>query len=370
MWTSMRSATVLTATCLLLSAAGQPARAGQPERGELSTYVVVQNDQTVNVEARDGQVRKVTVNGQEVPASRVRREGDTLRVVDTDGKVIATVRLAPGGGEREIERGRGDTEEHRGADAARRAAESARQLARRAREAGALARDRVLAQAEGGPRVMLGVTPEEPSEALAAQLGLEREEVTVLTSVSDGLPAANAGLKVYDIVVAIDGQKPAGPEALRKAIRARQPGQELKLTILRGGQKQDVSVKLEAVNAAAENDEESEMERDLREAFKDMPRQMEEAFRDMPRQIEEGFKGRARVYRFDQGQGGAAPLPPTPPGVMPHGPGARPFVLVQPETGERLSERFERLEERFERLEERLDRVTELLEKLAERRQP
>lgn len=379
---TMMRAVVLSAAGLVL-AAGSPAALGAERAdGKQASYVVVTDGQTVNVEVREGIVKKLTVNGEEIPTARVQHEGSTLKVLGEDGRVIATVRLESGA------EGRGAAERGRAAAA------MSRDVARRAREAAALARERVRAhagahgqagaqasgQAGATQRVMLGVTPEEPGDALAAQLGLKSDEVTVLTSVSDNMPAAKAGLRAFDVVVAIDGKTPADPDTLRKAIRARKPGDELSLSIVRAGQKQDVKVKLDAVAGAEEG---AEDERDMnawgeefREAFKDMPKQFEEAFKDMPHEIEieDGSKGRARVYRFNGGPG-VPPVPPVPgvPGgdVLRHlGPGSAPFIVMGEEGRERLTERLERLDERFDRLEEQLDKLAELLERIAEKQRP
>jgi S1-C subfamily serine protease len=53
--------------------------------------------------------------------------------------------------------------------------------------------------------------------------------------VSDGLPAGKAGLRVGDIIVALDGKPFDGWNDLRIAISRRKPGETLMLNFIREG---------------------------------------------------------------------------------------------------------------------------------------
>ena len=66
----------------------------------------------------------------------------------------------------------------------------------------------------------------------------------VIKEVSSGSPAANAGLQVNDVVVAIDGKVVAGAESLTGYVRAMSAGQQADLTVVRGGKALDVKVTL------------------------------------------------------------------------------------------------------------------------------
>jgi S1-C subfamily serine protease len=57
----------------------------------------------------------------------------------------------------------------------------------------------------------------------------------VITEVSPGSPAADAGIEAGDIVVAADGRSIAGLGGLVDRIRDTEPGGSLTLTILRDG---------------------------------------------------------------------------------------------------------------------------------------
>jgi len=63
-------------------------------------------------------------------------------------------------------------------------------------------------------------------------------------AVSSGGPAEQAGIKVGDVIVAIDGQPTAGADAVIAAIRTHQPGQSINVTVLRAGERKTLSATL------------------------------------------------------------------------------------------------------------------------------
>ncbi|MFC7595701.1 S1C family serine protease [Terrabacter sp. GCM10028922] len=65
-----------------------------------------------------------------------------------------------------------------------------------------------------------------------------------VASVSSGTPAANAGLKTGDVIIAVDGQRVDSATALVAQIREMKAGDKTTLTIIRNGSRQDVSVTL------------------------------------------------------------------------------------------------------------------------------
>jgi len=97
-------------------------------------------------------------------------------------------------------------------------------------------------------------------EALRAQAeGTERPEAylgvgladrtdggqgAVVTNVDPGTPAADAGVEVDDLVVAVDGATIDGSTGLIAAIRDLEPGDSTELTIVRDGEKQTFVVTL------------------------------------------------------------------------------------------------------------------------------
>ena len=66
----------------------------------------------------------------------------------------------------------------------------------------------------------------------------------VIAEVRPGTPAAASGLEVGDVVTALDGATISGPVDLGAAIRAHQPGDEVALTLTRGGSSLTTSVTL------------------------------------------------------------------------------------------------------------------------------
>lgn len=96
------------------------------------------------------------------------------------------------------------------------------------------------------PRVMIGVTMQTPDEDAQLPGGANPSESTLVTSVIDGLPADAAGLEEGDIVIRINGQTPAGPDEIRQAIRDKQPGDTIKLQIVRDGDEKEIAIKLAA----------------------------------------------------------------------------------------------------------------------------
>jgi putative serine protease PepD len=74
--------------------------------------------------------------------------------------------------------------------------------------------------------------------------GPARRAGAQVASVQGGTPAANAGLRSGDVVIAADGQRIDSATALVAQIREMTAGDKTTLTIVRGGQRQDVQVTL------------------------------------------------------------------------------------------------------------------------------
>ncbi len=102
--------------------------------------------------------------------------------------------------------------------------------------------------ASGRPK-RIGIEIEFTSRALAAQCGVEASQTCVIKDVLVGSPAERAGLRKFDLVVAVDGQPDGSWDSLAKAIREREAGQNLGLRVLRGGQTIDIVVTIEEQHA-------------------------------------------------------------------------------------------------------------------------
>ncbi len=93
-------------------------------------------------------------------------------------------------------------------------------------------------------RGRLGLKTDGISSALAAQLGIKPEQVLSVTGVVEGMPAALSGLKGSDLIFGIDGQSLGGTVTLDQTIFIKKPGDKLKLLILRNGQFQDINIEI------------------------------------------------------------------------------------------------------------------------------
>jgi serine protease Do len=79
---------------------------------------------------------------------------------------------------------------------------------------------------------------------LREALGLTPERGALVQDVNPGTPAARAGLRAYDVVVAANGQAVESDEDLIRYIAALSPGTAVTLRIWRGGDLKEVPVKL------------------------------------------------------------------------------------------------------------------------------
>jgi len=87
--------------------------------------------------------------------------------------------------------------------------------------------------------VPVTVTP-----AVRAQLGLSTDRGVIITGVSQGSPAAQAGLEPGDVIIRIDDTPIENTADLRNALGAHKVGDEVQVTIVRGTQQGQVPVRL------------------------------------------------------------------------------------------------------------------------------
>jgi serine protease DegQ len=90
----------------------------------------------------------------------------------------------------------------------------------------------------------LGVVPAPVTEELSESFGLGVEEGALVQRVSDGSPAARAGLREGDVIVELDGEPIRTVEDLFAAIREREPGQRVEVTTVRDGERRTIEVRL------------------------------------------------------------------------------------------------------------------------------
>ena len=65
-----------------------------------------------------------------------------------------------------------------------------------------------------------------------------------MTSVESGAPAGDGGVEEGDIVIAVDGSAVEGQAGLIAAVRDRQPGDQVAVVVLRGGDSHTLDVVL------------------------------------------------------------------------------------------------------------------------------
>jgi Do/DeqQ family serine protease len=107
----------------------------------------------------------------------------------------------------------------------------------------------VVASAKSGGsavrRPWLGAKLQEVTVEIAESLGLKRPGGALVANVSPGSPAARAGLKTGDLIVAIDGQVVDDPNAFDYRFATKPLGGSAQVGLLRGGKETRVTVALE-----------------------------------------------------------------------------------------------------------------------------
>ncbi|HTR46519.1 MAG TPA: DegQ family serine endoprotease [Verrucomicrobiae bacterium] len=93
-------------------------------------------------------------------------------------------------------------------------------------------------------RGYLGLFPQDVDASLAKQFGLSQPTGALVGQVEADTPAARAGLKRGDVILALNGQTVTSANDLRLRISQTPPGTNVKLQISRDGKTQDVTVAL------------------------------------------------------------------------------------------------------------------------------
>ncbi|MEO8530360.1 MAG: Do family serine endopeptidase, partial [Deltaproteobacteria bacterium] len=96
-------------------------------------------------------------------------------------------------------------------------------------------------------RGYLGINIQNVGADIAEAMGLKDAAGALVSQVSAESPAAKAGLQIGDVVTAVNGTVIKDAKALSKTIAALDPDVVVKVSVLRGGAVQDVSVTLGAL---------------------------------------------------------------------------------------------------------------------------
>lgn len=342
-------------------------------------YQIWTNDVHYYIEVRDGKVVEVKRNGEAIPADHVRITADGVKIIDEKGEVVMDA--VPGDGSAT-------------AVIAQRAARAPRAAGGRPTvevwRGSTASSPRAMTWAmpatdEPKPPVMIGIRMSQPSRALLRHLGIENGKAILIAGVGEGLPAEQAGIKPYDLLVTIDGKPVTSELTVREVLNERKakPGDTVTFGVVQGGQRRDVNVTLAAFD--------------------------EDKMRNGKWSLVEAEDSETSMYSPASPFGQQAPMPPLPP-VAPMAPDAdmesirdriREFERKAREAAEAGRDQAKRdaensakalresltqrralggqtspyiwspstqLSDRMARLEDRLARLEELLEKLADQR--
>ncbi|MDX2016834.1 MAG: PDZ domain-containing protein [Planctomycetota bacterium] len=172
-----------------LNEAGQPAEIGGTANST-TTIVEIRDGQKFQLEIRNGNI-SAKVNDEPVPAGRVQRQGNRVIIRDEAGKELHAFTMPRQTmGPAVVRRMNPLGQTNRGGQ-----------------------RGDIFIPAEPvePPPVMIGITMDEPPADVARFLGLDENTAIQVGRVTEGLPAAKAGVQSGDIIVSIDGAKPANP---------------------------------------------------------------------------------------------------------------------------------------------------------------
>jgi hypothetical protein len=201
-------------------------RSVEPRSGTVSSRIVIVESDGRNkyeLTLEDDRL-SARIDDQEVPPERIRRSGSRVEILGPDGAVVRTFSLPRGG--RALRIGDRDLPFFLELDPFNRQPDVSRALPFEP------------------PPVMLGINMSEPDPAVLEHFGVESG--IRVDRVIEGLPADKAGVKVGDVITAVDGQSPVTPDILRKMLREKKPGDTITLRILRKGGEVTIPVELAA----------------------------------------------------------------------------------------------------------------------------
>jgi serine protease Do len=93
-------------------------------------------------------------------------------------------------------------------------------------------------------RGWLGVSIQTVTPELAASLGLEKSRGALVASVSEGSPAAEAGIKIGDVIVEYNGKPVENSSQLPILVARTQVGKSAKVTVIRDNKRMPLTVKV------------------------------------------------------------------------------------------------------------------------------
>jgi membrane-associated protease RseP (regulator of RpoE activity) len=96
---------------------------------------------------------------------------------------------------------------------------------------------------------------QENTPFMGIEMAVPENAVTgvLVNRVISGSPAEKAGIKAQDIITAVDGKEVKSSADLSQAVLGYKVGDTIKVTIIRGGQNQELSVTLESISNVLPN---------------------------------------------------------------------------------------------------------------------
>jgi serine protease Do len=93
-------------------------------------------------------------------------------------------------------------------------------------------------------RGWLGVQIQPVTADIAESLGVDQTEGAIVADAQAGSPADKAGIEAGDIITKVNGTAVKGPKELSQTIAAFEPQEKITVTVVRGGDEQDIEVTL------------------------------------------------------------------------------------------------------------------------------
>lgn len=93
-------------------------------------------------------------------------------------------------------------------------------------------------------RGYLGVQIQPVTQDIADSLSLKDTKGALVAETQPDTPAAEAGIKPGDVILSVNGEAMAGPKEVTKRISQIKPGDTVKVTLMRDGREQTLSVRL------------------------------------------------------------------------------------------------------------------------------
>jgi Do/DeqQ family serine protease len=100
-------------------------------------------------------------------------------------------------------------------------------------------------------RGMLGINIQNITQDMAEALDLKDTSGVLVGGVRAGSSAEKAGLKIEDVITAINGEKIEDSNVLRNKVAGTAPGTDIKVTIMRDGKEQELTAKLDEFDTEA-----------------------------------------------------------------------------------------------------------------------